>query len=138
MKEDSAEQLSTILLDDEYFELIRSNLVKSESGIPLVNAVANICLKAHAHRELFDWRQAGDKTAEEKAIQKHLKDIWRLGATLGRNETVKLTGVPAKDIAYAIGKLNTLPEDQFKQVVTAPGSNMKLIIDNLKKVFAIV
>lgn len=136
VKEDSAEQLSAILLDDEYFELIKNNLVKSESGIPLINAVANICLKARAHRELFDRRQAGDKTAEEKAIQKHLKDIWRLGATLGGNETVKLTGMPAKDITYAIDKLSVLSEDQFKQVVTTPGTSMKLVMDNLKKVFA--
>lgn len=137
VKEDSAEQLSAILLDDEYFELIRNNLVKSESGIPLINAVANICLKARAHRELFDRRQAGDKTAEEKAIQKHLKDIWRLGATLGGNENVKLTGMPAKDITYAIDKLSALSEDQFKQVVTTPGTNMNLVMDNLKKVFSV-
>lgn len=137
VKEDSAEQLSAILLDDEYFELIRSNLIKSESGIPLINAIANICLKARAHRELLDRKQAGDKTAEEKTIQKHLKDIWRLGATLEGNETIKLTGMPARDIAAAIDKLNALPENQFKQVVSAADTNMKLVMDNLKKVFAI-
>lgn len=137
VKEDSAEQLSAILLDDEYFELIKNNLVKSESGIPLINAVANNCLKARAYRELFERRKAGDKTADEKAIQKHLKDIWRLGAILGGDESVKLAGMPAKDIGGAIGKLSALPEGQFKQVVTAPGTNMKLIMDNLKKVFAV-
>lgn len=136
IKEDSAERLSAILLDNEYFELIQKNIVTSGSGIPLINAVANICLKARAHRELFDRRQAGDTTAEEKAIQKHLKDIWRLTATLTGEESVTLNGAPAKDIESAIGKLDKLPEDQFKQVMgNIPGAKRGDVMAVLKKIF---
>jgi len=136
LKENSSEQLSAILLDDEYFDLIKRNLTTSESGIPLINAVANICLKARAHRELSARRQAGDNTAEEKAIQKHLKDIWRLGATLKGKENSALTGAPATDVANALTKLDAMSEDQCKQIMeNIPGANMKIIMGFLKTVF---
>lgn len=61
--DENVERLSAIPLDDEYFEIIQKNLVTSQSGIPLVNALANICLKARAHRELFDRKTAGDENA---------------------------------------------------------------------------
>lgn len=78
----NVERLSAILLDDAYFEIIQKNLVRSQSGIPLINAPANICLKARAHRELFDRKAMGDESVDEKSIQKHLKDIWRIAAVL--------------------------------------------------------
>ncbi len=136
IKSDSAEKLSAILLDDEYFDLIRKNLITSESGITLINAIANICLKARAHRELFERRESGDKTAEEKSIQKHLKDIWRLAAVLTGEETIALTGQPEKDVTSAIQKLGLLPKMQFKQVMeNIPGVEMEAIMAVLKKVF---
>ena len=132
----SAEKLSAILLDDEYFELIKMNVKSSESGIPLINALANICLKARAHRELFERRQAGDQSVDEKEIQKHLKDIWRLAVTLTGEETITLTGLPEKDITSAIGKLKKLPEAQFKQVMEkTPGIKLADVMTALNKVF---
>jgi hypothetical protein len=132
----AAEKLSAILLDDDYFKLIQKNMITSESGIPLVNALANICLKARAHRELFDRKNSGDMTVDEKDIQKHLKDIWRLGATLIGAESIELTGMPAKDIDGAIRKLDKLPEAQFKQVMEKiPGVKLESLIDALKQIF---
>lgn len=134
--DDSVERLSAILLDDEYFELIQKNLVTSQSGIPLINALANICLKARAHRELFDRKSKGDSSVEEKSIQKHLKDIWRLAAVLTGEEEIRLAGQPLKDVTSAIGKLDLLPEGQFKQVMEkTPGLTKEPIMVALKKVF---
>ena len=130
-----AEKLSAILLDDEYFDLIRQNTVASESGIPLINALANICLKARAHRELFDRKSAGDNSVDEKDVQKHLKDIWRLAVTLTGGETIVLTGMPAKDISTAIGKLEKLPEDQFKQVMEKTPAKLEERHDRIEKSF---
>jgi len=136
IKDDSSERLSAILLDDEYFGLIKKNLTASESGIPLINAVANICLKARAHRELFERREKGDMAVDERDIQKHLKDIWRLSVTLTGDETTVLAGAPAKDISSAIAKLSKMPQEQFKQVMEkVPGAKMEPILATLKKVF---
>lgn len=136
IKDDSAEKLSAILLDDEYFEIIQNNLIKSESGIPLINALANICLKARAHRELFDRKATGDKTVDEKVVQKHLKDIWRLATVLTGEEQITLAGQPLRDITTAIGKLDQLPDSQFKQVMEkTPDLTKEPIMTALKKVF---
>lgn len=132
----AVERLSAILLDDEYFEIIQKNLVTSQSGIPLINALANICLKARAHRELFDRKTAGDKTVDEKVVQKHLKDIWRIAAVLTGDENITLEGQPLKDIAAAIEKLDQIPEGQFKQVMEkTPELSRETIMTALKKIF---
>lgn len=134
--DENVERLSAILLDDEYFEIIQKNLVTSQSGIPLINALANICLKARAHRELFDRKTSGDTTVDEKSVQKHLKDIWRLATVLTGEEQITLTGQPQKDVTSAIGKLDQLPEGQFKQVMEkTPGLNKEPIMVALKKIF---
>lgn len=136
IKDDSAEKLSAILLDDEYFEIIQKNIATSQSGIPLINALANICLKARAHRELFDRKVSGDTTVDDKSVQKHLKDIWRLATVLTGEEQITLAGQPLKDVTSAIGKLDQLPDGQFKQVMEkTPGIEMKPIMAALKKIF---
>lgn len=134
--DDAVERLSAILLDDEYFEIIQRNLVTSQSGIPLINALANICLKACAHRELFDRKAGGDKNVDEKSIQKHLKDIWRIAVILTGDEEITLTGQPLKDLTSAIGKLDQLPDGQFKQVMEkTPELKKESVMTALKKVF---
>ena len=133
--ESSSEMLSAILLDDEYFDLIRQNIQISESGIPLINALGNICLKARAHRDLFERKQSGEQYIDEKDIQKHLKDIWRLAVVLTGEETIILTGVPAKDIINAIRKLEKLPETQFKQVMEKTPAQLRDVMGVLRKVF---
>ncbi len=132
----TSERLSAILLDDEYFDLIRNNLIVSTSGIPLINAIANICLKARAHRELSERKTNGDTTVDSKDIQKHLKDIWRIAVTLTGEEVVSLSPTPAKDIADAVEKLDQIPDAQFAQVMErTPGTKKIDLMALLKKVF---
>lgn len=131
-----AEQLSAILLDDEYFDLIRENLTLSVTGIPYINSVANICLKARAYREMSERKLAGDKNFDEQDRHKHLKDIWRIAATLKNNKPVVLSTTVAQDIDIAIQELEKLPERQFKQVMEKiPGSNRVSTMTLLKEVF---
>jgi hypothetical protein len=136
IREAAAEKLSAILLDDEYFDLIQNNVMRTESNIPVINVVANICLKARAYRELAERRDAGDRSAEDKAIQKHLKDIWRLAVNLTGEETISLSVTPLKDLTMAIGKLDLLSAETFKQVMEkTPGANKPMLMSTLKKVF---
>jgi hypothetical protein len=139
LTEGSAEEkLSAILLDDEYFALIQGNLAKTESGIPVINALANICLKARAHRELFDRKAGGDPNVDDKDIQKHLKDIWRLAAVLTGEERIELTKTPRADMVNAVGKLDALPDAQFKQVMEkTPGAQRDQLMAAVKKVFKV-
>lgn len=138
IKNESAEKLSAILLDDEYFELIQKNLITSESGIPLVNAIANICLKARAHRELLDRHHIDDSSVDQRDIHKHLKDIWRLSIMLTGKENPELSKTPKSDVTYAFKKLDELPDMQFKQVMEKnPGTQREDVMNTLKKVFSL-
>jgi hypothetical protein len=136
VKEEAAEKLSAILLDDEYFDLIQKNLVIIDSKIPVISAIANICLKARAYRELTERQNDGDESVERKAIQKHLKDIWRLAATLTGDETITLPGLPLDDMTNAISALAQLSEGQFRQVMeNIPGAKREVIMATLEGIF---
>lgn len=132
----TTERLSAILLDDEYFELIKQNRFISAGGVPIINAIANICLKARAHRDLHERRERGDTSIDRRDIQKHLSDIWRLAINLKDSDAVAIDGQPLKDIEAAIRKLEALPKDQFKQVMANnPGMSFEAIMATLKKTF---
>jgi hypothetical protein len=135
ISDSTSEKLSAILLDDEYFDLIRNNTTSSESGIPLISSLANICLKARAHRDLFDRKKAGDNFVDERDIHKHLKDIWRLAVTLTGSEILSLTGKPASDFRMAIEKLDKLSDLQFRQVMEKTPAKRSDIMGALNKVF---
>ncbi len=136
VKNELAERLSAILLDDEYFELIKKNITYSASGIPLINALANICLKARAHKEILERRLAGDTAADEKVAQKHLKDIWRIAVVLIGDESLSLKGRPRVDFDFAYQSLEKLSDSQFKQVMSGtPTVNKHTLMANLKKIF---
>jgi hypothetical protein len=134
----SAARLSAILLDDEYFELIRNNVITSKSGVPIINPIANICLKARAHRELLSRQSGGDPSVDDADIRKHLKDIWRLAILLTGQETPSLSPTPKTDVVKAIAILETLPEDQFKMVMQpiSASSSKGSVMALLKKVFS--
>ncbi len=103
-------KLSAILLDDEYFELIKNNSVKSEAGYSIINPYANICLKARAFRELKE------RDDDKKKILKHLKDVLRLAQVL-KEESKPLSGTPRADFDAVYEALEQLSAKEVKQVV---------------------
>ncbi|HKY62837.1 MAG TPA: hypothetical protein VJR29_05395 [bacterium] len=131
------ERLSAILLDEEYFALIQKNIIRLESGIPIINAAVNICLKAGAYRDLLARKQAGEPNIDDKDIQKHLKDIWRLAVMLKGDETIVIHGKPQQAIHSVILELDDLPEERFGQVMKDYGVKKDALMDVLKQVFLV-
>lgn len=128
VEKDEAGKLSAILLDDEYFALIKSDIQITDSKIPIIGPIANACLKARAYRELTERKE------NEKA-RKHLKDIWRLSITLTGDETPKLVGLPKTDIENALSELAKLTPDQFKGAMEKLPATLETVMAKLKKVF---
>ncbi len=110
IQNNSEAQLSAILLDDEYFNLIRSNSIKSEGGYSVINPFANICLKARAFKELQE------RNEEPKKIRKHLKDVLRLTLAL-KKEKFLLEGKPREDFEKVYAALEELEDKEVKQVI---------------------
>lgn len=72
--------LSAILLDDDYYALLREHQTVS-NGLPFANATSLIPLKAKAWLDLSERLQKGEQV-DSRDIKKHRSDIFRLAATL--------------------------------------------------------
>lgn len=110
VQNDSESQLSAILLDDEYFNLIKDNAIKSENGYSIINPYVNICLKARAFRELQD------RGEDKKKISKHKKVVLRLAQVLG-DDKLALSGKPKEDLTAIIKAIEEMSEKDIKQVI---------------------
>lgn len=110
-----ADKLSAILLDDEYFDLIKSNAIKSELGFSIINAQATICLKARAFRELTE-RKAQGGQVDSKDIRKHRNDILRLAQTLGEATPISLGELASRDLQLILIALNDIDVATIKQL----------------------
>ena len=137
IQNDDIARISAILLDDEYFGLIKGNCVRLEAGVSIINALGNICLKARAHREMSE-RKAKGEQVDEKDIKKHRNDILRIGITLRGDERLTLGPQAKGDLKIAIDKLREMPADQFKQLMkTYPGAKQADLLTLIAQVFAL-
>jgi hypothetical protein len=110
IQNDGEAQLSAILLDEEYFNLIKENSIKSYNGYSIINPYANICLKARAYRELQECYE------DSKKVRKHLKDVLRLTQAL-EEKVFPLSGRPKEDFETIYTALGELSRKEVKQVV---------------------
>ena len=126
---ENVESLSALLLDEEYFELIKKN-VKSGDGINLLNTFALIPLKAKAY---LDIKNRGGDSREWK---KHRRDIVNLAVNFVTEETKEtLTGNIRIDLEEFLRVVKTeLTKDVIKGACEQDISAVE-IISSLKKAF---
>jgi hypothetical protein len=70
---DNVPSLSALLLDDEYYQLLKDNMVVI-NGLSVVTAPALIAFKAKAYLDLNERKSNGERV-DSKNIKKHLRDI---------------------------------------------------------------
>ena len=78
--DDDAASLSAILLNDNYYSLVREQQ-NEEKNLPFANPTALIPLKARAYLDLVERAANGDYVKKED-IAKHRTDVFRIAATL--------------------------------------------------------
>jgi hypothetical protein len=78
--DDDSASLSAILLNDDYYALIRDQH-NEEKNLPFANPAALIPLKARAYIDLAE-RSAKGEEGKGKDIAKHRTDVFRIAATL--------------------------------------------------------
>ena len=78
--DDEVSSLSAILLDDDYYEFLRTGTTMSD-GVPVLSAGHLIPFKAKAWLDLTERKAKGDQV-DSKNIRKHKNDILRLSALL--------------------------------------------------------
>lgn len=94
--DETAASLSAILLDEDYYDFLRS-MVRTASGIPVLNEAAIIPFKARAWLDLSRQRDEGNKV-DDKNIRKHRNDVARLIQLISPVAKYALPGPVADDM----------------------------------------
>jgi hypothetical protein len=110
--------LSAILLDEAYYDLIRTHHVVRD-GLWMANVTSLIPLKAYAWLRLTRSKAAG-ANVDSKNIAKHRSDVFRLAATL--------PGEPGPELAPSIGADLT----SFLQAFPVDSPEWPAILNSLK------
>lgn len=84
--DDSISSLSAILLDNDYYELLRDGRTEA-GGVTVLDAAFLILFKAKAWLDLTKRKISGENV-DSKNIRKHKKDIFRLSELLDKNTKI--------------------------------------------------
>ena len=87
--------LSAILLDDEYYRLLKTN-VKVIDEISVLDLEHIILFKMKAWLDLSNRKASGEKI-DNRDIKKHKNDVFRLAANIEKNVRVVITGQVKED-----------------------------------------
>ena len=125
--EEGLYSLSAIMLDSEYFEMIKNNVDKHHRA-PCTNTQATIMLKMSA---FFDLKKRGDKK-----WKKHRRDILKLSLLLTGNERIELVGRMIQDFDDFMEHLErNVDGKMLKSIAGSLPVEKGHVIDILKKVF---
>lgn len=94
--DEAVSSLSAILLNDEYYELLRHGQVILD-GIPVLKATCLIPFKAKAWLDLSD-RKATGEHVDTKNVKKHKNDVFRLTDLITADTRQELTDEIAADM----------------------------------------
>lgn len=106
--EEGLYSLSAIMLDREYFDMIKSNIEEID-GIPYSNTLATMLLKMSAVYDLY--HKGDDKW------KKHRRDILKLTLLLTGEERLVLTGRMIADVTFFKAEVEKLTPKMIKQIV---------------------
>lgn len=94
--DETVASLSAILLDEDYYALLKS-MVRDAGGIPVLNEAAIIPFKARAWLDLTREREASGRV-DERNIKKHRNDVARLLQVLSPEARYPLPDAVANDM----------------------------------------
>jgi len=104
--------LSAILLDEDYYQFLHQQ--KSEiEGVPVVNQLCLIPLKARAWLDLKERKEAGEKI-DSKEVKKHKNDIFRIFQILSPGSRVQLPNSISEDMQRFVSGILEEPDIQLK------------------------
>ncbi|MCC6277419.1 MAG: hypothetical protein IT289_05845 [Oligoflexia bacterium] len=132
---DEVDRLSAILLDDEYFGLIKAHTIKSKLGFSLIDPKINICLKARAFRELSDQKEKGEDVDARK-IKKHRNDILLIAQVIIKSEPIKLPSIASSDLKAALSEIEALDSKTCSQILKGqPITDKQPLLDTITSSF---
>lgn len=131
---ESLMSLSAILLDNDYYHFIHAGK-REYDGLPVVDAVYLIPLKARAWLDLQDRKNEGAEI-DDKNIRKHKNDILRLSQLLAPNQTLPLSEFIKKDMQDFLVCLQTEDSIDLKNL-GVKNTTVPKIIQDLKNIYGL-
>lgn len=104
------QQFSGILLEDEYYDLIK-NHSKDGEHCKYIGAEAQIPLKARAFIEIRERKEKGFDV-NERDIKKHRNDILQLSQALTIGENLTITGLPLIHLNNYLEEISKMQNDE--------------------------
>lgn len=107
--DEDVSSLSAILLDDDYYQLLRSGTTHID-GVTVLDASYLIPFKAKAWLDLTA-RKANGEAVDSKNIRKHKNDVFRLSALLTPGTKVSVNQTVWNDLQSFFQAMQTEPVD---------------------------
>jgi hypothetical protein len=107
--DDELSSLSAILMDNDYYELLKSGKTIVD-GVPILGAAHIIPLKVKAWLDLSARKAAGEQV-DRKNIRKHKNDVFRMSVLLTPETKVQVPDSIRKDIADFVKAMDSEPVD---------------------------
>lgn len=127
---DDLSSLSAILLNEEYYSLLKSGLVLI-NGIQVLNYTHIIPFKAKAWLDLR-MRKDNGEAIDSKKIEKHKRDVFRLSQLVTGNDHIELSDEILADMTNFISKIENETIDLKNLKIRGEKSK---ILDTLKRVY---
>lgn len=131
--DDEISSLSAILLNDDYYDLLKSGQVVID-GIPVLKEVCLIPFKAKAWLDLTE-RKANGEQVDSKNIKKHKNDVFRLGQLITAESRQKLSEEIAADMKRFLDEMKNETIDLKSLGIR--GSDQKTIMSLLYRCYEI-
>lgn len=129
--------LSAILLDEDYYAVIRDNTRPSMNGVPIITEYALIPLKARAWVDLSARRERGEGV-DSRDVKKHRNDIFRLYSLLLPGEGTVLPEAVQQDMrAFVEAHRGQLEPGYLKDMGITDESGDE-VLDQLAEVFGVL
>ncbi|MFI3214681.1 MAG: hypothetical protein R3Y24_15295 [Eubacteriales bacterium] len=104
---DDAISLSAILLDDEYYRILKEGVIDIE-GVSVLDLEHIILFKIKAWLDLSERKEKGE-VIDSKNIKKHKNDIFRLSASIEKESRIQVTGNVRRDTELFLSKSKEKP-----------------------------
>lgn len=126
--------LSAILLDEDYYNLLRSNKMVIR-GLSVAGTESLILLKAKAFIDLAKRKDLG-ASIDSKDIKKHRNDVLRLSQLLAQTQRITITDKLKSDFREFLAELSGNENIELKQL-GLKSISLQNIISRLKNTFGI-
>lgn len=130
---DDISSLSAILLDDAYYQFLKSGS-EIVNGLPILQPVYLIAFKAKAHVDLNRKHLEGQHV-NERDLKKHKNDIFRLVQLLNPSEIIDINDSVKEDI---IQFLHMVKDENMDFSALGLSYSKEIALETLKKVFQII